>query len=117
MSENATEYQGFFSLLNEINKRQYQFQITCIPIDLIYFNDRALQRSTVTEALLVHGGMDAPLLAWPQPVFIIIMCAVGGWEGSCLEVPLKQMFRIGAFSTDSRIVVIRILSPSVKTWG
>lgn len=76
--------QELFSLRNEINKRQSQFQITYIPIDLIYFNHRAMQYSTFTEALLGHGSMDVPLLAWPQPAGIIIMCAVGGGEGSLL---------------------------------
>lgn len=67
-----------------LRERHPQFQITYIPIDLIYFNHRAVQRSTFAGALLGHGGADVPLPARPEPAGIIIMCAVGGGGASLL---------------------------------
>lgn len=71
-------------LVSEIKREDPQLQITYIPIDLVYFNHGAVQRSAFTGALLGHGGADVPLPARPEPAGIIIMCAVGGGEASLL---------------------------------
>lgn len=63
-------------LFSVFNKRQSQFEITYIPLDLIYFNHEAMQHSTFSQA-----GQRGCSTAGSATVGSD-NCAVGDGEGS-----------------------------------
>lgn len=72
----AAEKKALFILFSEFNKRHSQFEITHIPLDLIYFNLRAMQHSTFSQAWQ-HGCSTAGSATVSSD-----NCAVGDGEGS-----------------------------------
>ena len=88
------------------------------PIDLIYFNHKTMRYPKFAEAEPGHGGVEAALLAWPQPAVIIIMWAVGRW-GEFAVIAWRNYYN-RCFGSEPRlpnagIIVIMILSGSVRT--
>lgn len=72
------------------NKRQSQFERTHIPLDLIYFNHRAIQHSTFSQAWQ-RGCSTAGSATVSSD-----NCAVGEGEG-CREVLIQQMSLSGVW--------------------
>lgn len=89
-------------VFSAFNKRQSQFEITHIPLDLIYFNHRAIQPSTFSQAWQ-RGCSTAGSATVSSD-----NCAVGDGEG-CLEVPIQQMFLLGGWRTSRRTIKITSL--------